>query len=308
MNDDIFMKPAEIENQRRLSILFGHNNKDHSIVPKNPEDRLHLKSFQNGFEFQEEDMNTFSDMKGFSFLSAMDSTLDTDSSKDIPTVFDKNGNSMYKQSENYSIQYSNDLLNSSFIANGNKNNKSSSEFSFKHPNTLDTNVLSSGDGLSLTSINNAKNVYDLQTSNSGIYKADFKDASDLSKTQKIGLMKANKKLQPPAMVPRNVKRKISEDKRKFNKKIKVKSLKDVIKRPQIGTGMEFFQKFHLNYSTGQIANNIIQSDEYLMNNHAHFKNNTNVKNFDSLISSLEQDIENYQNVCKKFKDSHYNQS
>jgi hypothetical protein len=307
MNDDIFMKPAEIDRQQRLSIIFDHSNKGHSAAPKNPDDRLHLKPFQNGFEFQEDDINTFSDMKNFSFLSAIDSTLATNASKDVATAFDKSDNALFKQSENYTIQYSNDFLNSSFIANGNKTNKSSSEFSFKHPSALETNALSSGDGLSLTSISNSKTAYDLQTPNSGIYKADFSDASELPKTQKIGLMRGSKKLQPPALVPRNVKRKISEEKRKC-KKIKVKSLKDVIKRPQIGTGMDFFQKFHLNYSIGQITKNISQADESLMSKHAHFKNNTNVKNFDSLIKSLEHDIESYQTVCKKFEHSHYTSS
>lgn len=304
MNNDMFMKPTEIDNQQRLSLLFDHSDKGHSTIPTNPEDRLHLKPFQNGFEFSEEDINTFSDMKNFSFLSAMDSTLAAHTSKDVTTDYDKNDNTLFKQSENYTIQYSNDFINSAFIANGNKTNKSSSEFSFKHPSTLEANALSSGNGLSLTSISNSRIAYDSQVPNSGISKADSNDASELPKTQKVGLMRGSKKLQPPALVPRNAKRKISEEKRKY-KKIKVKSLKDVIKRPQIGTGMDFFQRFHLNYSIGQITENITRSDASLMNKHIYFKNNTNVKNFDYLINSLEQDIENYQAICKKFEDSHY---
>lgn len=307
MDNDIFLKPTEIDSKQRLSVLFNDSIKGHSDVPKNPDDRLHLKPFHNGFEFQEEDMNTFSDMKDLSFLSAMDSTFATNTSKHVTTAFDKKGNALFKQSDNYTIQYSNDFLNSSFIANGNKTNKSSSEFSFKHPSALETNASSSGDGLSLTSISNSKTVLDLHPPSSGIYKADFNDASELFQAHKIGLMRSSKRLQPPALVPRNAKRKISEEKRKY-KKIKVKSLKDVIKRPQIGTGMDFFQKFHLNYSVGQITKNITQSDESLMSKHAHFKNNTNVKNFDTLINSLEHDIESYQTVCKKFEDSHHTSS
>lgn len=307
MDNDIFFKPTDIDNQQRISIIFDQNNAGSSTVPKKSEDKIHLKTFQSDYDFQDNDSNTDGDMENLPFLTTLDNTLANQSTKNTAKFFDQNNHSTYQQ--NYNIQYSNEFLNSSFIANGNKTNKSSSELSFKSPSAIDTNNSLSQFHLS-SSVKDIlnKDLVTIEKNEKSNNETDFKDAES-PKPKKFTILRNNRHLQPPAMLPKNVKRKISvnnEDKKKVNKKIKVKSLKDVIKRPLIGSGMDFFQKFHLNYSISQLTKNICETDSTLVKKQKYFKTNKNINDFDHMIHSLESDVAKYQEICKHFKDSYSN--
>lgn len=300
MDNDIFFKPTDINHQHRLSVIFDHNNVD--AVPKKTDEKINIKTY-NDYDFQSNDSNTDEDMKNLSFLTTLDNTLTNQTSKSSSKFFDQ-------PNQNYHIQYSNEFLNSSFIANGNKTNKASSELSFKSPNATDsTNSLNQLHlSTSLKEMLN-KDLTNIEKNDTSINKTDFRDAADI-KPKKIGNLRNSKLLQPPTVLPkRNIKRKISstsDEMKKSKKKIKVKSLKDVINRPQLGNGMDFFKKFHLNYSINQITKNICQSDSTLISSQKYFKNGKNVNDFDCLIFGLDQDVEDYKNVCKQFENSHFN--